>query len=454
MMRAFLSLLSPPVTGGTLVLSPEQRAAVRALYVPSVLMLGGSAVLMLLVALGHVQSTLSTFTTYGQNVMFNSLCLGIILCYATLPVRRNELSWVVPLATLAEVARFVGHPADWSITMRLQTFGYLSGLVCLVAIFFRAVRVAGDEGLWARAMLLLSLIMFFFPNVSYMLHTIVIHHTPTLYDGYAYVVDGAFGIQPAAEVNILVRSSQLMWHLTFLVYNELPLFMIVAVLLSLRWPRACYGHLMLHMTVIGLVGFICYTLVPMKGIDLFVGDVWPYDMPRDITPAPFDDGSGATRNCYPSLHMGWMLAVWFGCRRANPWVSRFFGACVAVMAFATLNVGHYVVDLVASFPYVVAFFGLINVRRETNATSRAVAVAGGTALFTAFTVALLRDPLGLAAHPTALAVTAAAIVGVALMLEGWLCRTTCVAPSDDETAEHEVAGALPRYPAPEEAALA
>lgn len=454
MMRAILSSLSPPIRGGVVVLTPEQRAAIRALYVPSVLMLGGAAVLGLLVLVGRLDSSLSVYSTYGMNVMFNSLCLGIVLCYATLPSRREELKWAIPGMVMGETWRFVTHPTWWSITMRMQTFGYIAGLVALTAIAWRTWRASGDERVWARAMLLLSLIMFFFPNVSYMLHSIVVMHTPTLYDAYAYTVDGAFGFQPAAETAKRVADWPPLWYATFLVYNELPLFMIIAVLLSLRWPNACYGHLMLHMTVIGLVGFVCYKLVPMKGIDLFVNSQldshWPLTPPLAGSPQPYADASGATRNCYPSLHMGWMLAVYLGSRRVNPWVNRFFGACCAVMLLATLNVGHYAVDLVASFPYVVAFFGVVNVRRPHNAAPRVAAIAVGSAIFLAFTAAILRDPLGLAANPRLLAASAIAIVGISLALEQWLARTTLVTP-DQEAASNLLDEGPTVFSAPEEA---
>lgn len=454
MMRAILSYLSPPIRGDVVVLTPEQRAAIRALYVPSVLMLGGAAILGLLVLVGRLDSSLSVYSTYGLNVMFNSLCLGIVLCYATLPARRDERMWVVPAMAVGETWRFVTHPTWWSITMRMQTFGYIAGLVALTAIAWRTWRASGDEKIWARAMLLLSLIMFFFPNVSYMLHSIVVMHTPTLYDAYAYAVDGAFGLQPAAETAKLVAAWPPLWYATFLVYNELPLFMIIAVLLSLRWPRACYGHLMLHMTVIGLVGFVCYKLVPMKGIDLFVNSQldshWPLTPPLNGPPQPYHDTSGATRNCYPSLHMGWMLAVYLGSRRVSRWVNAFFGFCCAIMLLATLNVGHYAVDLVAAFPYVVAFFGLINVRRLHNTVPRLAAIVLGTSLFLAFTAALLRDPLRLAESPRLLAASSATIVGVSLIAEQWLARTTLVAP-EQETKSEGVEAESPAFPAAEEA---
>ena len=434
-MRAILSYLSPPTQDGVVVLSPEQRAAVRALYIPSVLMLGGAAVLALAMLLGRLDSSLSAYSTYGMNVMFNSLCLGIVLCYFTLPARRGELRWVLPAMVLGEGYRFIDHPTWWSITMRLQTFGYVAGLIGLAALAWRAVRAAGDEAVWARAMLLLSLIMFFFPNVSYILHGVVIMKTPVLYDAYAYTVDGTFGFQPAASAARLVADSPPFWYATFLVYNELPLFMIIAVLLGLRWPRACYGQLMLHMTLIGLVGFVCYKLVPMKGIDLFVdGQLdgnWPLTPPLDGPPQPYEDVSGATRNCYPSLHMGWMLAVWLGSRRVNRWVDAFFGLCCAIMVIATLNIGHYAVDLVASFPYVVAFFGIINSRREGNLAPRLVCVGVCGALFVAFTTTLLRDPLQMAAHPALLGAAVVLIVGTSLLLEHWLARTTVVSPALD-----------------------
>jgi hypothetical protein len=431
-MGALVPWLAPRSESGVLVLTPTQREAARMTAIPAAVVLGATAIMVAAGLAGWTSLDLRALQGCHNSAMFNSGGLGIALCYATLPINPMELWFMAPVVIGGETIHYLSYGSGWAWTTRLRGFGFVLSLACVAAIVWRSCRSRGDERLWAGTMLLLSLIMLANPIVSYAIHGVVITHTPHLYDEFTYRVDSVFGMQPSAAAYILVGLSKTLAYMTFLVYNELPLLMMLAVLVSLRWPRASHGHLMLHFMVIGMFGFVCYWLMPAKGCDLFVGDDYPYSGPLIHVPRLFFDGGGDTRNCYPSLHLGWMLAIYLGVRQVHPWLRRFLMLCLATMALATLSVGHYAVDLVASFAYVVAFFGIINRRTARNRLPRIAAALGGGALFVMFSLLVFHWPLVIGASLSTFSLFAALTVGGALGLERWLARAT-ISPAHDRS---------------------
>jgi PAP2 superfamily len=417
-----------------LCLTSAQRVAVRQLFGPGHLVLAITGLFVVLTLAGHTQTRFSSITQFADNVMFNSLCLGIVLCYATLPLRRGEARVVAALALVAEGVRMFCHPAWWDFWMRLQGLGYGAGVVAFGGIIVRRLRAqADDERLWASGMLYLSLAMFLFPNISTWLHQLVIRATPLIYDAYGYKVDGALGFQPSAVVTRFVHAHPTLHLWVFLTYNELPLFMIAAVLISLKWPEACYRRLMLHMIGIGLVGMLCYCVFPMKGEDLVLGKLFPDGPLPELALAPIADSTDATRNSYPSLHLGWMLSCYFGVRRVHPWVRRTGLTLVGLMVLATLNVAHYAIDLVASFPYVVTFLGLLSALEPSRRRVGLQAALGAAAMLAVFTGLVLHAPLLLADHPLFLLGMCTAVVSGSVWLERRLSASFVPAASHAET---------------------
>ena len=184
---------------------------------------------------------------------------------------------------------------------------------------------------------------------------------PQVLDEYALLVDHSLA-QPSWLMGRLVDaagpvfSGVLHW-----VYIELPAAALVVAVYQLRnvttsgWPR---HFLMRSFLVLGLVGPVIYILFPIVGPvyafsaagDGFqVGDYWSHALPPvDVSPKAIAFDDLTARNCMPSMHTAWALAVFLHSRSGPRWV-RWGGAFwLAGTLSATLGFGyHYGVDLIA-----------------------------------------------------------------------------------------------------------
>jgi Domain of unknown function (DUF5933)/PAP2 superfamily len=184
---------------------------------------------------------------------------------------------------------------------------------------------------------------------------------PTVFDEYALLADHALA-QPSWLFGRLVQAggpvlnAALHW-----VYIELPVAAMVVAIYQLRnvrdagWPR---HFLVPTFLVLGLIGPVIYVLFPLVGPDFAfggggrgfqVGNYWPHALPPvDLTPRAvvFDDQT--PRNCMPSMHTAWALAVFVHSRHGPRWLrtgGTFWLVCTIA---ATLGFGyHYGVDLIA-----------------------------------------------------------------------------------------------------------
>ena len=184
---------------------------------------------------------------------------------------------------------------------------------------------------------------------------------PRVLDEYALLADHALA-QPSWLLGRVVDaagpvfSGVLHW-----VYIELPAAALVVALYQLRnvttegWPRHFTFRTFL---LLGLIGPVVYVMFPLVGPDFAFGtagggfqvaNYWPHILPP-IEPSPravaFD--SETARNCMPSMHTAWALAVFVHTRGTPCWL-RWGGTFWLVGTIAaTLGFGyHYGVDLVA-----------------------------------------------------------------------------------------------------------
>ncbi|MFC8044151.1 DUF5933 domain-containing protein [Nocardia sp. NPDC057353] len=199
------------------------------------------------------------------------------------------------------------------------------------------------------------------------LHLTILAH-PGVLDEYVMLADHALGDPSWVLGRVVEALGPVVYAVLHWVYIELPLAAIVVAVWQLRrvvssgrWP----GHYLVRtFLVLGLAGPVVYLIFPVvgpmfafgaDGQGLQVGNYWPQFVPPiDRSPGvlPFDEVT--PRNCMPSMHTAWALAVFLHTRRAadgSPaprwlrWGGTFW--LVATLT-ATLGFGyHYGVDLVA-----------------------------------------------------------------------------------------------------------
>lgn len=184
---------------------------------------------------------------------------------------------------------------------------------------------------------------------------------PTVLDQYVVLADSALGDPSWVAGRVLDEVGPAASALLHWVYIELPVAAMVVAVWQLRhvasgvWPR---HYLVRTFLVLGLVGPLIYVLFPVVG-PVFaygvegeghqIGNYWPGVVPAfDPTPAAFGFDDETPRNCMPSMHTAWALAVCLHAWRGPTWLR-----CVGVFWLvctlsATLGFGyHYGVDLVA-----------------------------------------------------------------------------------------------------------
>ncbi|MFR9750661.1 DUF5933 domain-containing protein [Nocardia sp. 004] len=197
---------------------------------------------------------------------------------------------------------------------------------------------------------------------------ITVLDSPAVLDEYVLLADHALGDPSWVLGRVIEALGPVAYAVLHWVYIELPVAAIVVAVWQLRrvlstrqWPA---HHLVRTFLVLGLIGPLVYVLFPVvgpifafgpDGNGLQVGNYWPDMVPpidRDPEPLLFD--TQTPRNCMPSMHTAWALALFLHTRRdidgsPAPRLLRWGGTfwLVATLA-ATLGFGyHYGVDLIA-----------------------------------------------------------------------------------------------------------
>jgi hypothetical protein len=186
-----------------------------------------------------------------------------------------------------------------------------------------------------------------------------IRFTPLTYDRLLYAFDLKFGGPPSWVMGRLFRAHASLFLACAYAYNSLPLGM--AACMWLRW-RDRQNHVrasadLLWMAVsLGIVGFLLYQLCPAAGPVYLFPKEFPYEVPSvkglSTEPAAMQ---AVPRNAMPSLHVAWMLLLFWNTRRRVWWISLIAAVYLVLTALATLGLGeHYLADLMVAPPLVAA----------------------------------------------------------------------------------------------------
>ncbi|SEM09364.1 PAP2 superfamily protein [Rhodococcus maanshanensis] len=179
---------------------------------------------------------------------------------------------------------------------------------------------------------------------------------PLVLDEYVQLADRALGNPSWVMGGVVDALGSVGYGVLHWVYIELPVAAIVVALYQLRngWPS---HYLVRTFLLIGLIGPLFYVLFPVVGPDFAfgtagegsqLGNYWPAVVPNVVDPAAIPFDTPAPRNCMPSLHTAWALAIFIHSRGGPRWLrwgGTFWLVCTLM---ATLGFGyHYGVDLVA-----------------------------------------------------------------------------------------------------------
>ncbi|MEU6124568.1 phosphatase PAP2 family protein [Streptomyces sp. NPDC047123] len=243
---------------------------------------------------------------------------------------------------------------------------------------------------------------------------------PTVLDPYVALADHALGNPSWLAGRLLQSSGPVLTHVIDLVYAQLAVAAVVAALYQLRnvaregrFPR---HHLVRTFLVIGLLGPAFYMIFPVVGpifaygpgtsgtggLQWAVADLWPHTPPGIAVPHPVPYDGITPRNCMPSLHTAWAVAIFVHTRK-GPRLLRYAGTfwLVATLS-ATLGFGyHYGVDLVAGVVFALTVEGALRAFDHGWDRSGVRLVTHGTGVFAALLLAYRFLPEQMAAHPWA-----------------------------------------------------
>jgi hypothetical protein len=223
--------------------------------------------------------------------------------------------------------------------------------------------VLGMRSIWARQPERTLLLYAFVPSIIFvaseyfspalMTYTETLH--PKTFDLYLYSFDCSLRVQFSFLVGQLFARHGWLAFTGLLFYIALPLPLALVYAANLRVQGKAALHVMLAFLITGPLGVVFYNLVSATGPIHLFGANFPWHplttaqaMNLILETVPV---RGA-RNAIPSLHMAWVLLIWWNSWGLPRWVRAIALTFLVFTVLATLGIGeHYFVDLVVAFPF-------------------------------------------------------------------------------------------------------
>lgn len=412
-------------------LSDNERQVFRTCYV-LFLLLCGMGVVSLVAQHYGIGKTPYQFrlNSVGFDLITNSGFLGIGLMYARLRTGLAEQVAIAVLGVGLEAFLWSQHPPSWGVWGNMMTIGIGLGLAGAVGICANLWAADPARRLRARGYLMVALFMMLFPTVTLWAHFVVMEWNPQVYDLYAFQLDGLPGFQPSFAVGRLLTDSPVLLGLALLIYNELPLLLVLAIFQVIDHPERAYNNVIGSFACMGLAGFLLYNLYPAVGLGILCDSTFPQGPTPEFPGEPRLLELWGPRNCMPSLHMSWILCLFFGVFRISRPVLAAALVSVGFTVLSTLYLGHYLIDLVAAFPLALVFQERTTRATVHNGPARRAALVGGLALLALVYYALRIGHATVVAFPPLALGGQAFIVVASLILERNLARAT-LAPAED-----------------------
>ena len=226
-----------------------------------------------------------------------------------------------------------------------------------------ALATLGAHTIWAEAKDRALLLYGFLPAVLFVgsewsattLLDITEALHPKTFDLFLYSFDSSLGVQISFAVGQMFWKFPWVRFACLVTYIALPLPLALVYAARLRRRRETALAVMLAFLVTGPLGVLFYNMLPACGPVHLFGAAFPFHplstadaMRLNVAPVVI---KGA-RNAIPSLHMAWVLLVWWNSRGLPRWIRGIALLFVALTVLATLGTGeHYFIDLVVAFPF-------------------------------------------------------------------------------------------------------
>jgi hypothetical protein len=217
-------------------------------------------------------------------------------------------------------------------------------------------------------------------------------HPKTL-DLFLYSFDGSLGMQLSFLMGRAFAKWPLFQNVSVMFYEALP---VAITLICARHLASRTGKALSVVTAListGPIGVIFYNLFPALGPRHVAQLLFPFhELTRAQTMnlALVEIAAPGPRNAIPSLHMAWVLLIWWYSRGLSSWTRAIALLFLIFTVAATLGTGeHYLVDLVVGFPFAVFVESLCSFHLPWRDRQKALALAWGLGATLAW-LALLR----------------------------------------------------------------
>ncbi|HXY25158.1 MAG TPA: phosphatase PAP2 family protein [Candidatus Acidoferrum sp.] len=317
---------------------------------------------------------------------YNAAMISAFFAVALLSVPiihfRVRPSWIDALLVLTAMLVLAG--VDFRVLHfkpAIMAWPSFAGLASLLILGLRAVWAKETD----RRFLLLAFVpALLFVTSEYFADDLLkftskVH--PKVFDLYLFSFDSSLRVQIAFLVGqaFAMYSSLRAIGLVFYIGLPIPIALIYAGRLLRTREKAVPSFVAFLAT--GPIGVIFYNVLPALGPGHLFGNRFPwhpltveqatrlYLEPIPIAGAP---------NAIPSLHMAWVLLVWWYSRGLSWWERAVAFAFLFFTVLATMGTGeHYFVDLVVAFPFALLIEALCTFELSVTDLTRLVSAAAG-----------------------------------------------------------------------------
>ena len=254
---------------------------------------------------------------------------------------------------------------------------------------------------------------------------------PIIYDPVIYHIEALSGISPASLVRALSILAQNTSWVCLLIYNNLPIIVIIAASSQFVYSRWHFrDNLFVQFVVGAFLGYLLYYILPAVSPGIYFPGKFPFHLPGpaqvSVVPVVFNDGGINPRNAMPSMHAAWAILCFLS-QRNSPFWHRALGIFyIAITFITTIGFGfHYVLDWVVALPLVLLIRGLTAAQPLVG--PRGGAIIAGSLLLVTWCVIIRMAPVSLTYVFFIQAVIAASI-SLPIFMEFWLARTATIRP--------------------------